>query len=912
MRDVELADIQGNILRGYNQPLFKYAYYRVQNPSDGQRFLARLIPAITTAQPWTGGKPPSTLNVAFTLRGLAAMGMPNEVLASFPFEFQQGMRERAPVLVDRAESAPAHWDSGWEGEGVHFWVGISANTETERLTRFAWVEQQHADLTGIVLVGTEDAGKLVIDGKYSPKEHFGYTDGIGNPDIAGVPGKRSKGGGKMEAKGKWRPLAPGEFILGYGDEAGEIAPTPRPVRFFRNGTFMVFRKLEQRVAAFRRFADAEGSRFPGGVEHLKAKLVGRWPDGTPVMLSPDKPDPAIATDASRNLDFHYSQDPLGMKCPLGAHIRRANPRDATGFGGLLSNRHRIIRRGTMFGEWLPQDAEAEHDDDGSRGLFFIAFNASIERQFEFVQQQWMNFGNDFLLGNDKDPLIGNREGNDKLIIQGDGNGHPPWVTSTLPTFVVTRGGDYFFMPSLSGLRVLAMADGQLEPEAIADPDVQNSLIDRIGTDLGHLVHRIEQDLKGIPGGEAIDRAIHLIGGDLEKFAEHLKAWAMQQNPEPIFALLRRLKPILVLPQIAIVTRHEDCLQVLSYPTMFNVPYAPKFAELCDGGGFFLGWDDTPEYTRDLSSMRLVVRREDIPTRIAPFVQRTAEAIVEAAPGRLDVVKELGNVVPAAFVGDYVGTPSPAGNVFTPQAAVLSAYLFLPVGNFKDQALTAAKAMRAVLAEQIAARKQDRGKRDDVLERCLVMQDAGMPGMDDASVLNNLFGIVVGAIPTTSAAVALALDELLRRPAELAGAQAAAQAGDTALVTQYVFEALRFNPLGPGVFRITAQDFVVAGGTSHATTIPAGRPVLVALQSASFDGDRVSSPHTFDLERPLPEYLHFGFGLHTCFGRYINAVQVPLIVQSVLRRRNLRRAPGDAGKLQKDGPFPASFTVEFDA
>jgi cytochrome P450 len=95
-------------------------------------------------------------------------------------------------------------------------------------------------------------------------------------------------------------------------------------------------------------------------------------------------------------------------------------------------------------------------------------------------------------------------------------------------------------------------------------------------------------------------------------------------------------------------------------------------------------------------------------------------------------------------------------------------------------------------------------------------------------------------------------------------------------------------------------------------IPDGKPVLVALQSASFDGDRVPSPHTFSLERPLPEYLHFGFGLHTCFGRYINAVQFPLIVQSVLRKRNLRRAAGDAGKLQKDGPFPSSFTVEFDA
>ena len=310
-------------------------------------------------------------------------------------------------------------------------------------------------------------------------------------------------------------------------------------------------------------------------------------------------------------------------------------------------------------------------------------------------------------------------------------------------------------------------------------------------------------------------------------------------------------------------------------------------------------------------MRLVVRREDLPTRIVPYVQRTAEAIVDASPGKLDVVQQLGDVVPTAFVGNYIGTPSPDGNVFAPQAAVLSAYLFLPVGDYKDKALEAAKSMRAVLAQQIAQRKLERGKRDDVLERCLVMQDAGIPGMDDTSLLNNLFGMVVAIIPTTMAAVVKALDELLRRPQELAGAQAAAQAGNTALVTQYVYEALRFNPLGPGVFRNAAQDFEVAGGTMHATTIPAGRPVLVALQSASFDPDRVPSPQEFRLDRPLAEYLHYGFGLHTCFGRYINAVQIPLIVQAVLRKRNLRRADGEAGKLQLDGPFPSTMTVEFD-
>jgi Dyp-type peroxidase family len=467
MRDVELADIQGNILRGYNQPLYRYAYYRVTDPGQGQQFLAGLVPEVTTAQPWREGKPASTLNVAFTIGGLRAMGMPRGVLDLFPLEFREGMRERAPVLVDRGESGPDKWETPWADDGVHLWVGISANTGGEREARFAWVEARRASLPGVVLVGTQDAGKLVIDGQYSPKEHFGYTDGIGNPSIAGVPGRKSAGGGKMAGKGKWEPLAPGEFLLGYRDEAGETAPTPRPARFFRNGTFMIFRKLEQRVAEFRRYAAAEGKRFPGGEDQFKSKLVGRWPDGTPVELSPERPDPELAADPSRNLDFAYGDDPSGARCPLGAHIRRANPRDATGFGGLLSNRHRIIRRGIMYGEWMPEGQDA--GDDGTRGLMFIAFNASIERQFEFVQQQWMNFGNDFTLGNDRDPLIGNREGGyDKLIIQGDGNGRTPWVTGSLPTFVVTRGGDYFFMPSLSGLRYLANAEGQLSPTAFAD------------------------------------------------------------------------------------------------------------------------------------------------------------------------------------------------------------------------------------------------------------------------------------------------------------------------------------------------------------------------------------------------------------------------------------------------------------
>lgn len=909
--DVELADIQGNILRGYNQPFFRFLYFRIEDGNEGQAFLRTLLPSVTTAEPWTDNKKPDwTLNLAFTAAGLTALGVPDVLLSTFPYEFRQGMRERASILVDLGESAPEHWDAIWQDDSVHLLVSLSLQTEAEREARSQWVLEMASQTPHVQCVGVQDAGQLVIDGEFTPKEHFGYTDGIGNPDIAGVPGRHKQGGGRLQSDGTWTPLAPGEFLLGYRDEAGEVASTPRPRRLFNNGTFMVFRKLEQRVQAFRDFVERAGARYPGGVELLKAKLVGRWPDGTPLMLSPEEPDAAIVSDPSRNLNFRYQDDPMGMRCPMGAHIRRANPRDATGFTGRLSDRHRIIRRGVMYGPWLPPDDDGTLAD-AERGIIFIAFNASLERQFEFVQQQWMNFGNDFQLGNDKDPIIGNRAARDKMVIQGDVTGPPPWIVTDLPTFVLTRGGDYFFTPSLSGCRLLAGAEGLMDPIAVPDPErpapppKPEGVLESIGDAMRDL-------LLAVPGGDYISGVVHKVGEDLEAFGDKAKAWALHQNPEPVFAVLRKTKPILVLKSIVVITKCDDAQQILSYPTIFTVPYAKKFAELCEGGGFMLGWDDTESYTRELAAMRLVIRREDIGTRIAPLISRLAARQVAASSGRLDVVADLGSVVPTEFVRDYMVPLLGEDVTIAAQAGVISAYLFLPVGDFREGALGGAQSLRSAMTEAMAARKLARGRTDDVLERCLALQDAGVAGMDDATILNNLFGMVVGAIPTTSAAVARAIDELLRRPEELALAQAAAREGDIALVRRYVFEAMRFNPIGPGVFREAQQDFIVAGGTARETMIPAGRQVMIALQSASFDGARVPSPSTFSIDRPLPEYLHFGFGLHTCFGRYINAEQIPRMVAEVLKQPNLRRASGEAGTLQVDGPFPTSLVVEFDS
>jgi cytochrome P450 len=412
--------------------------------------------------------------------------------------------------------------------------------------------------------------------------------------------------------------------------------------------------------------------------------------------------------------------------------------------------------------------------------------------------------------------------------------------------------------------------------------------------------------------DELGRRIDEGGSELNAFAQELKTWATA-HPEPIFAILRKVQPILIVHDVALVTRFADVQEVLSRDDVFQVTYADKFKAVTAGHNFFLGMQNTPQYTHDVSSMRLAVRREDLTTRIIPFIEREAASIVAASGGTLDVVADLTRIVPARLTADYVGVRGPGDDVMASWGAVISQYLFLAHEN--DQALTqaalsASEKMRSSIDDAIADRKGSRGRSDDVLERCLQMQDAGLPGMDDLSIRNNLFGVIVGALPTTSAAAARAVDELLRRPDMLARAQLAAQADDTASVARYTFEALRLNPVGPGVFRLATSDYTLAKGTARSKTIPQGKTVVALLQSAMCDGTELDAPEEFRIDRPPYHYMHFGYGLHTCFGQYINAEQIPRLVKAVLKCRSLVRADGQAGELRLDGPFPVSMQVRF--
>jgi Dyp-type peroxidase family len=442
---IELDDIQGNVLRGYTMPAAAYLFLRIDDRDRARELLRRMLPRVASAAPWKS-PPTSAMTVAFTHAGLAAAGVPASVLETFPVAFREGMAARAPRLGDRGPSAPQHWESGLGTGDAHVLVTV-LGVDVDHL-REALVDVLNADRDGAVTLVHMQRAEALPGGR----DHFGFFDGIAQPSIQGAGVSGRPGDGQPDGAGGWREVATGEFLLGYSDEDGTLPAAPA-APFDRNGTFVVYRKLAMDVAGFRRYIAAEGAKYPGGPKELAAKLVGRWPDGTPLTLSPDGPNAAISSDERRINAFSYADDPHGFRCPLGAHIRRTNPRDSPGFfDGRLSNRHRIVRRGRPYGR--PLDPHRMDDDGKDRGLIFVCFQADIWRQFETIQALWVDDGDPFGLGADKDFLVGEPHGTEgKMTIQG----HPPYFLKPQPRFVTMRGGEYLFQPSMQALRRLSAA-----------------------------------------------------------------------------------------------------------------------------------------------------------------------------------------------------------------------------------------------------------------------------------------------------------------------------------------------------------------------------------------------------------------------------------------------------------------------
>lgn len=540
-RPLDRADIQGNVIRAYGRysfPVARYVFLRITDGAAGRRFVEAVRPRITCGADW-GEKPKVTLNIGFSFFGLWALGLPTRTLQALPFEFVEGMRARAHILGDRdgglTEDQARGWDAGWDpiwrdnapgtADEVHVWISMNAQVVPgtdqpvpELEAQMQWLRDLCADLDQKVRIiarhgidGDQEYQsasaifRTLPDGRRvpTPLEHFGFTDGIGDPVFEGQldpaeERERVIGRGKwMGRKTGWQPLATGEFVLGHPDEAQELPPTAPPASFMRNGTFMAYRKLHQNVGTWRDYfarqapqvARAMGLPEDRAGVWLAAKVVGRWPDGIPLAragdlaawdserarLGFDDPDPAKAAAAQAAYlrspeasDFRYASDMHGYDAPGGCHLRRVNTRDyldpLNAMDGdnpdattQLNKRRRILRRGLPYGA---PDLEAG-DDATEQGVAMMVLCASLFRQFEFVQQQWLAYGLDFNQGNLTCPLVGDHSRHDRYVVPSrPDSGAPPFI-ARLPTFVETRGGEYFFLPSLTALRMIGM--GTVDP-----------------------------------------------------------------------------------------------------------------------------------------------------------------------------------------------------------------------------------------------------------------------------------------------------------------------------------------------------------------------------------------------------------------------------------------------------------------
>jgi Dyp-type peroxidase family len=461
---LELTDIQGLVFSGYGaKPHAEYLLLQVDDAARARAWLRDLSQQITTG----ADRPPEVcVNVAFTSAGLAALGLDDDGLKTFPLEFREGMagsETRSRALGDTDDSDPVHWLWGALHNPVHVLVMLyatSAPTLVEAAARCL------AACSGALSC----CYRRITHEIPERREHFGFADGIAQPIIRGASSGEDRG----------NSVEPGEFILGYENSYGKLpfVPNVRPeldksaqlaactqegnrAALGRNGSYLVVRQIEQNVAGFWTYMHNAARNLSGpaatasdAAVYLAAKCVGRWPSGAPLVAAPEHDDPRLANEDS----FGYFDDDLdGERCPIGSHIRRSNPRDSLEPDPASSlkviERHRIMRRGRSYGVHITQPWRTAQDDGVERGLFFICVNANIRRQFEFIQQTWVNNPKFDGLYEERDPLIGNTGSTPGLFTIP---GKPMRKRlDGIPAFIRIRGGAYFFLPSPRALRFLA-------------------------------------------------------------------------------------------------------------------------------------------------------------------------------------------------------------------------------------------------------------------------------------------------------------------------------------------------------------------------------------------------------------------------------------------------------------------------
>ena len=464
----DYADIQGLVFTGYSS-LSAACYLMLQfgDVANAKKWLLEIHGQITTYVPRSAGilqKKQSALQLAFTNVGMSQLVPENLLKESFSREFSEGMDipTRANILGDLDENSNRNWNwGGHENETIHAILMVFEENTELLATQLASLEAdfEQYGIKNIITLSTRKTPEN--------REHFGFKDGLSQPIIKGMEQVSTRQ--KPVVYGEPNEIQPGEFILGYLNEYDKLPFSPQLNDGFdlgKNGSYMVVRQIEQDVRGFWGFMEKTAqtnAHFEGkDAVYVAAKMMGRWPNGNPLTLVPETNQETRVAD--RN-DFVYTKDDAdGLKCPVGAHIRKTNPRDvldADNGKTQVSKRHRILRRGRTYGEPLHESMEPaemlKSSREGTRGLFFVCFNANIGRQFEFIQQAWANSPKFDNLCNDVDPIIGFQQHKGKYVA-GDFTAQDCPVRKKIhevPQFTFIKGGAYFFMPGLVALKKIA-------------------------------------------------------------------------------------------------------------------------------------------------------------------------------------------------------------------------------------------------------------------------------------------------------------------------------------------------------------------------------------------------------------------------------------------------------------------------
>ena len=520
---LNLEDIQGNIIPGFNKPTQALLFVRFADPLSARAWLGELVPLIATAEEVVGfaglfksmrdrrgynALRASWLNIAFAHRGLRML-TPDADAFTDP-AFRAGMAARSEGLGDpvSGEGSPATWRVGGPGTEADAVVIVAADLPSDLEAEIARVMQMMSDSGGVALVAMERGA--VLGGEMTGHEHFGFLDGVSQPGLRGrrsanprdvltvrqTPGRRNEQG-----KPGQDLLWPGEFVFGYPGQDAEAEDisvagpdSDAGPDWADDGAYLVFRRLRQDVHGFHSFLRSEAARLDVDPEMLGAKLVGRWRSGAPVERAAAADIPALGGDegANNNFEFEDDADPIHMSqvttdadavdetfpraradadgavCPLGAHIRKAYPRDDRSrsipvdppIGEVSTQTHRLLRRGIPFGPQSPSTIAAPVADGADRGLLFLAYQTSIVDQFEFVTKVWVNNPDFKEVGRGGvDIVIGQNHAGDgvrRCPVSLPGPGGPVHAEVVANRhWVLPSGGEYMFAPSISALEMLA-------------------------------------------------------------------------------------------------------------------------------------------------------------------------------------------------------------------------------------------------------------------------------------------------------------------------------------------------------------------------------------------------------------------------------------------------------------------------